>query len=42
LPSSNLEVVGSGVFWPGTNEENEELSDVSDHHLVWVDVLVGR
>lgn len=42
LPSSNLEVVGSGVFWPATNEADEQLSDVSDHHLVWVDVLVGR
>lgn len=44
LPSRNLEVLGSGVFWPA---EGEPLADVvaedrksSDHCLVWVDLKV--
>lgn len=41
LPSANLTVVDAGVFWPGPDEPFAELADVSDHHLVWVDVTVG-
>jgi endonuclease/exonuclease/phosphatase family metal-dependent hydrolase len=45
LPSADLNVFGSGVFWP---TEDEPLLGVSlttveaasDHRLVWVDVLV--
>lgn len=39
LPSANLEVEGSGVFWPSPEDEQAGLADVSDHHLVWVDVM---
>jgi 3-phytase/alkaline phosphatase D len=36
LPSKDLRVAGSGVFWPA--EEDAPLANASDHHLVWVDV----
>lgn len=45
LPSNNLSVVASGVFWP---IEGEPLFDqvkdekASDHLPVWVDVVVGE
>lgn len=48
LPSSNLNVVGSGVFWPElqqvADQKRQALLQVlraSDHHLVWVDIKVG-
>jgi hypothetical protein len=44
LPSRDLRIGESGVFWPGPGEP---LADVigdrrlsSDHRLVWVDVIV--
>ena len=40
LPSSNLELVESGVFWPAPGDEQAALADVSDHHLVWVDIAI--
>lgn len=41
LPSSNLTVEESGVFWPEPDAPDAELASVSDHHLVWVDVTVS-
>jgi 3-phytase len=41
LPSSNLKVRRSGVFWPTTEQISgldSDLNEASDHHLVWVDV----
>ncbi|MCP3958859.1 MAG: endonuclease/exonuclease/phosphatase family protein [bacterium] len=42
LPSSNLEVLGSEVFWPGPDEPLRRLVEgdgrASDHALVWVDL----
>lgn len=38
LPSSNLEVVDCGVFWPARGEPGFEASGFSDHRLVWVDL----
>jgi endonuclease/exonuclease/phosphatase family metal-dependent hydrolase len=38
LPSATLKVVGCGVFWPATDEPDHDLTNVSDHHLVWVDI----
>jgi len=42
LPSKDLIVVGSGVFWPTTDSELFRLVESneasSDHRLVWVDV----
>lgn len=41
LPSTNTVVVDSGVFWPAPGDVNADLADVSDHHLVWVDVRLN-
>jgi hypothetical protein len=38
LPSATMKVVGCGVFWPGNDQPGHELINVSDHHLVWVDI----
>ncbi len=41
IPSNDLNVIESGVFWPASNEEGHELiqdNAASDHLLVWVDV----
>lgn len=45
LPSSNLKVLASGVYWPSKTQspESSELVKASDHRLVWVDIeLVPR
>jgi hypothetical protein len=42
LPSSNTQVLGSGVFWPVQDDPHYALSTVSDHHLVWVDLRLRR
>jgi len=45
LPSKDLAVRGSGVFWPGPNDPLRPLVDdpepSSDHRLVWVDVVMA-
>jgi endonuclease/exonuclease/phosphatase family metal-dependent hydrolase len=38
LPSKTLRVAGCGVFWPASNQPGYDLTDVSDHHLVWLDI----
>jgi 3-phytase len=38
LPSTSLKVVGCGVFWPSSKQPGHALVDVSDHHLVWLDI----
>jgi len=38
LPSATLKVVGCGVFWPARDQPGYDLADVSDHHLVWLDI----
>ena len=40
LPSSNLTVLGSGVYWPLPGEPGAALIDASDHRLVWIDVAL--
>ena len=43
LPSSDLKVVGSGVYWPSSTEENHAIVDdgrASDHLLVWADLAL--
>jgi hypothetical protein len=48
LPSKQLRIVDSAVFWPAEGEQFFELTGVfpfpsSDHRLVWLDVMVpGR
>ena len=38
LPSANLVVAGSGVFWPRPGEALAEAVETSDHRLVWIDL----
>jgi len=38
LPSATLNVAGCGVFWPSLTQEGHDLANVSDHHLVWLDI----
>lgn len=38
LPSRNLEIVASGVFWPVEGEPGSDAIRASDHRLVWVDI----
>ena len=41
LPSTELTIEGSGVFWPASTDPLlEDAESVSDHRLVWVDVWV--
>lgn len=40
LPSSNLKVTDSGVFWPAPGVTGANLVGVSDHRMVWVDVEI--
>ncbi len=40
LPSNNLQIVDSRVFWPTSDDPWAEIAASSDHHLVWVDVRV--
>ena len=40
LPSRNLVVRDAAVFWPAPDSAEARFSDGSDHHLVWVDVLM--
>jgi len=37
LPSADLHVTGCGVFWPAPGQPGENLIDISDHRLVWLD-----
>ena len=40
LPSDDLEVIDSGVFWPAPGEPGADAITASDHRLVWVDLRV--
>lgn len=46
LPSANIAVCGSGVFWPARADPDAALlrtpaGPVSDHHPVWLDIATG-
>jgi endonuclease/exonuclease/phosphatase family metal-dependent hydrolase len=38
LPSTGLQVLGCGVFWPAASKDGHDLVTVSDHRLVWLDI----
>jgi hypothetical protein len=38
LPSANIKVKNSGVFWLKPGDAGYQWMDASDHHMVWVDV----
>lgn len=42
LPSANLKVLASGVYWPAKSQspESNALAGASDHRLVWVDIEI--
>ena len=47
LPSRDLEVAGSGVFWPLSTDPLADLlgtedAPTTDHRLVWVDIVVPQ
>lgn len=42
LPSRDLTVVASGIFWPTPGAPGSEFVDCSDHRLVWIDVDVAN
>ena len=42
LPSTDLRIVGSGVFWPESSDSHAKLLQCSDHRLVWVDLHFGE
>ncbi len=42
LPCRELRLLGGGVFWPGRGEPGHQLNGASDHHLVWIDVMVEK
>ena len=46
LPSANIAVCGSGVFWPARSDPDAALlataaGPISDHHLVWMDIAIS-
>jgi hypothetical protein len=46
LPSGNIAVCGSGVFWPARNDPDAALfataaGPISDHHMVWMDIAIS-
>ena len=40
LPSATLNTAACGVFWPSEGEPGHDIVDVSDHHLVWLDIIL--
>lgn len=38
LPSADMKVLQSGVFWPQSDELGGDWVEATDHRLVWVDV----
>ncbi len=40
LPSRDLSVTASGVFWPSAQEPGAQAITSSDHRLVWVDLAL--
>lgn len=41
LPSEDLRVLGTGVYWPKPGEPGAKAVTASDHRLVWVDVAIS-
>jgi endonuclease/exonuclease/phosphatase family metal-dependent hydrolase len=42
LPSRDLAITSSGVFWPLSPPQHVTWTSASDHHLVWVDVTLPQ
>ncbi|XZE53041.1 endonuclease/exonuclease/phosphatase family protein [Planctomycetaceae bacterium SH139] len=39
LPSANLKLSNSGVFWPAPDQSEAPLVEFTDHRLVWIDIV---
>lgn len=39
LPSRGLRVLDGAVYWPPAGSADAALTEASDHHLVWIDVV---
>jgi hypothetical protein len=42
LPSKGMTITNQGVFWPTPDEKGNNLSDASDHRMVWIDVSLEQ
>ncbi|MBS7455530.1 endonuclease/exonuclease/phosphatase family protein [Coralloluteibacterium stylophorae] len=42
LPSAGTRVLDGGVFWPAAGDTGHAWTRASDHHLVWVEVVLGE
>ncbi|MEM6259069.1 MAG: endonuclease/exonuclease/phosphatase family protein [Planctomycetota bacterium] len=42
LPSIDLNVIGSGVYWPTQDHPFTYLNEASDHKLVWIDLSLPQ
>ena len=42
LPSAGLRATGSGVHWPLPVAPEYEATTATDHHLVWIDLIVAE
>ncbi|NJO01310.1 MAG: endonuclease/exonuclease/phosphatase family protein [Bacteroidia bacterium] len=40
LPSANIKIQASGVFWPISSNPLSRLNNTSDHFLVWMDLKI--
>ena len=40
LPATGMPVAAGGVFWPKQGQPHSEDAMCSDHHLVWIDVIL--
>jgi hypothetical protein len=40
LPSRTLAIDDGGVFWPVISDSESEWARASDHHLVWIDLIL--
>lgn len=42
LPSKNLQIRNSGIFWPKPDQPGADLVSASDHRLVWIEIEVNQ
>jgi endonuclease/exonuclease/phosphatase family metal-dependent hydrolase len=41
LPSSDLKIIDSGIFWPASSDPRSEWIQASDHRLVWIEIALA-
>jgi len=40
LPSNDLTIEKGAVFWPAPGDDHFDIANCSDHHLVWLDLML--